>query len=350
LPATGSTSVVIFPQDFPTIRVHHYSLQTEYDLGNNYVFSLGYQGSLSRDLTFHSTPNGYAASLGFPLNPQIGGGGSSFSGDFWNMNGYGNYNAMIAEFRHQFSHQFMADVQFTWSKSMDTASGPFFENPFPFDLGRDYGPSEYNVGRAGKIFALYQPKFFHGNGLLEKIAGGWSISGIANIHSGFPWSPVVSVVAPGGGGSLYCGGCGYSTLYPAAFLGGAGTDLSNTQFKTGSNFANGGQAYFAVPTFTAFTGSNFGPALPQPGLHRSFETGPSYKDLDMTLTKAFGLPNMPVLGENAKIEFRVDAYNLFNTLNFNPGDIVNNIAQTGFGRAKTALSGRIVTLGARFNF
>jgi hypothetical protein len=345
LPATGTTNVVIFPHDFPTTRVHHYSLQTEYNLGDNYVMSIGYQGSLSRDLIFHSSPNGYAASLGFPLNSQIGGGGSAFSGDFWNMNGYGNYNAMIAELRHQFSRQFMADVQFTWSKSMDTASGPFFENPFPFDLGRDYGPSDYNVGRAGKIFAMWQPRFFRGNGFLEKIAGGWSLSGIANIHSGFPWSPVVNF-----GGSLYCSGCGYSTLYPAAYLGGAGTDLSNTQFKTGSNYPGGGTPFFSTPSFTTFTGSNSGAALPGPTLHRNFLTGPSYKDLDLTLTKAFGLPNMPVLGENSKIEFRLDAYNVFNSLNFNPGSISNNIANSNFGQATQALNGRIVTLGARFNF
>lgn len=53
--------------------------------------------------------------------------------------------------------------------------------------------------------------------MLEKIAGGWSLSGIFNIHSGFPWSPVVSVQ----GGSLYCGQCGYGTLFPAAYLGSA---------------------------------------------------------------------------------------------------------------------------------
>jgi len=239
----------------------------------------------------------------------------------------------------------MADVQFTWSKSMDTASGPFFENPFPFNVAKDYGPSDYNVGRAGKIFALYQPRFFRSNGLLDKIAGGWSISGVANIHSGFPYSPVINF-----GGSLYCSGCGYSTLYPAAFLGGAGTDLSNTQFKTGSNYPGGGTAFFTSPSFTAFTGSGFGAALPQPGLHRNFLVGPNYKDLDLTLTKAFGLPNVPVLGENAKIEFRLDAYNVFNSLNFNPNNVVNNIAQTGFGRDTAGLNGRIVTLGARFNF
>jgi hypothetical protein len=34
--------------------------------------------------------------------------------------------------------------------------------------------------------------------------------------------------------------------------------------------------------------------------------------LDVTLSKAFGLPKGRVIGENAKLELRVDAYNVFN--------------------------------------
>ena len=341
LPAGGkSANVIIFPQDFPTLRVHHYSLQAEYDLGASTVASVGYQGSLSRDIVFHSNPNAYAASLGYALNPQISG------GDFWNMNGYGNYNAMLTELRHQFSHQFMADAQFTWAKSMDTASGPYYENPYPFNPSADYGPSDYNVGRDFKAYALYQPTFFHGHSVLDKLVGGWSLSGVFDVHSGFPWSPTVNVV----GGSLYCGTCGYGTLYPASYLGGAGTDLSNAQFKTGANYPGGGTAFFSTPTYTAFSGNAFGSALPQLGLHRNFLTGPGYRNVDVTLTKAFGLPKMPVLGENAKIEFRVDAYNLFNFLNFNPNNLSNTITNSNFGQFTQGLNGRIVTLGARFNF
>lgn len=346
LPGNGKTAnVVIFPQDFPTLRVHHYSLQTEYNFGSNTVASIGYQGSLSRNIVFHSNPNAYAASLGYALNPQIGG------GDFWNMNGYANYNAMLTELRHQFSNQLSADAQFTWSKSMDTASGPYYENPYPFNVSLDYGPSDYNVGRAFKLFAVWTPAYFKPHGVLDKIAGGWTISGIFNLHSGFPWSPTVNVNDHNSPGNLYCGICfGYNIVYPTAYLGGAGNDLSNDQFKTGSNFAKGGNAYFSTqttyPTFTSGSGT----ALPGPTLHRNFLTGPGYRQLDMTLTKAFGLPNMPVLGENAKLEFRVDAYNLFNNLNFNPLSISNNIANSNFGQDTQALAGRTVTLGARFNF
>ena len=72
--------------------------------------------------------------------------------------------------------------------------------------------------------------------------------------------------------------------------------------------------------------------------------------MDLTLAKAFGFPKAPVLGENAKVEFRMDAYNLFNNLNFNPTSISNNIANANFGQATSALGARVVTLGARFTF
>jgi hypothetical protein len=213
------------------------------------------------------------------------------------------------------------------------------------------------------LIALWQPVFFHGsNRWIEKIAGGWSFSGIFVAHTGFPWTPIVNL--PGNVGNLYCGSCGYTQIYPAAYLGGAGTSTSNDQFKTGSNYPKGGAAYFAqtpacsatVTTncYTLYSGSNSGTANPPfPGVRRNSLNGPGYRDLDATLVKAFGLPNLKGLGENAKLEFRLDAYNVFNNLNFKntgPGDIVNDVNAPGFGRAQAALAGRVVTLGARFEF
>lgn len=341
LPANGTAvNVVMFPRDFPTLRVHHYSLQTEYTLPKDWVVSLGYQGSISKHLVFHKNPNAAPAALGYALNTQIGG------GDIWDMNGEANYNAMLLQVRHQFAHQFMVDAQYTWSKSMDTASGPYYENPFAYRPSLNWGPSDYNAGNVFKIFGMWQPKYFSENTWLGKIADDWTLSGILNIHTGFPWSPVVSVQ----GGSLYCGTCGYTTLYPAAYLGGAGSDYGTDQYKTGSNFPKGGQAYFTVPAYTAYAGSNYGSALPQTGLHRNAIQGPPYKSLDLSLAKAVKLPKAPVLGEGANIEVRADAYNVLNNLNMNPSSISNNIANANFGQATSALSGRVVTLGARFQF
>lgn len=342
LPTKGSVGVQIFPRNFPTTRAHHFSLETQYDLGHNLIASVGYQGTLSRNLPYTYNPNAVAATSGYTLNPQING------GTVWTTGGWGNYNAMLLELKERDYHGLMADAQFTWGKSMDTSTGPYTAPLYPYNLNIGYGPSDYNVGKNFKLMALWQPVFFHGrNAWLERIAGGWSISGILNVHSGFPWTPVVSVQ----GGSLYCGNCGATTLYPASYLGGAGTSTSNHAYATGANFPKGGLAYFTAPTYTAYTGSNYGTAVPQvPGVSRNSWVGPGYKNVDMTLAKAFGIPGNRILGENAKVEFRLDAYNVFNNENLSPFSISNNIANSNFGTYTSALGARAVTLGARFSF
>jgi carboxypeptidase family protein/TonB-dependent receptor-like protein len=348
LPATGSVGVEIFPNTLPTMRTHHYSFDMQYDLGHQYIMSLGYQGSLSRDIYFHENPLAVPVLQGAALNPQISG------GDYWGVNGRGNYNAMLAELKHQFSHQFMADAQYAWSRSMDTSSAPYSEQPYPYALNLDYGRSDYNVTNAFKLFGMWQPTFFRGgNSWVDKIAGGWSLSGIFNWHSGFPWSPMVSVQ----GGNLYCGNCGYSSLFPAAYLGGAGQGTSNKAFEQtaagpSQNFPNGGAAYFSTPSYTPFNCNTCsGTALPQPpGVYRNSLTLPGYKDVDLTISKGFGLPKMRVLGENARFELRMDAFNVFNNLNLNPGSISNNIASGNFGTLSSALAARVLSLGARFSF
>jgi hypothetical protein len=350
LPTTGSTGVEIFPNTLPTMRTYHYSFDMQYDLGHQYVMSLGYQGSLSRNIFFHENPLATPAVQGAALNPQING------GDYWGVNGRGNYNAMLAELKHQFSHQFMADAQYTWARSMDTSSAPYSEQPYPYDPTLSYGRSDYNVTNAFKVFGMWQPVFFHGNTWAHKIGDGWSLSGIFNWHSGFPWSPLVSVQ----NGFLYTGNCCYNTLFPAAYLGGAGHSTSTQAFEQttagpSQNFPNGGAAYFSTPTYTAYNCTPpvtcGGTSLPQPpGVYRNSLTLPGYKDVDLTISKGFGLPKMPVLGENARFELRMDAFNVFNNLNLNPGCISNNIGNSNFGTLSCALAARVLSLGARFSF
>jgi hypothetical protein len=237
---------------------------------------------------------------------------------------------------------------------MDTSSAPYSEQPYPYDLSLDYGRSDYNVANAFKLFGMWQPVFFHGNSWVDKVAGGWSLSGIWNWHSGFPWTQFVSTV----GGSLYCANCGSYNLLPAAYLGGAGTGTSNKDFEQtaagpSANFPSGGAAYFSTPTYTPYSCNPAcaGTSLPQnPGVARNYLTLPGYKDVDLTISKGFGLPKMPVLGENAKLEFRMDAFNVFNNLNLNPNSISNNIGNSNFGTLSSALAARVLSLGARFNF
>jgi hypothetical protein len=78
--------------------------------------------------------------------------------------------------------------------------------------------------------------------------------------------------------------------------------------------------------------------------------GPGYRDFDATLAKGFGLPNNRITGENARLEIRADAFNLFNIQDLGPTNVTNDITSPYFGRDNVALGGRTITLQARFSF
>lgn len=355
LPTAGQVSVNAFRTNFPTMYTEHYSLDTQTDLGAQFVLTLGYQGSVTRHTYFHYDENAVASVRGLPLNPQVN------SVNFWDNIGHGSYNAMLASLKHQFAHNFMLDAQLTWARSMDTSSAPYSEQDYPYDPSLNWGRSDYDIRRQEKFFAMWQPVLFHSNHQwAEKLAGGWSFSGILQLHTGFPWTPVYYSPV----GSLYCSTCNYYQVLPAAYNGLGGTDTSNDAYRSGPNVGNGvnknfplaatspnkAEAYFTPPALTP------GPAFPAtggvppqgPGVRRNFLTGPGYRDVDMTVSKVFGVPYWK--REGAGIEVRADAFNVFNLLNFNPGSISNNITSTNFGQAQSALGSRTVTMQARFQF
>ena len=357
LPTSGSPIfLTAFPSNPKTIANYHYSLGTEYQFRWSVVATLGYQGSQTRHLLVQSNYNAIAVGNGLPLNPV-----SNFI-DYYANTGTGNYNAMIATLRHNFAQHFNIEGQYTWSKAMDENSGPYEEDPYPYNSHAAYGRSDYNVADAFKLFGMWQPVFFHNaHGWAEKTVGGWSLSGIFNWHTGFPWNPVYN--ANTSGSALYYNGSGYSQLRPAAYVGGAGSDTSNSTFQqtTNPNYGGDGTAFFTPASFVVGPAFPAAAPPPAPGIHRNSLNGPHYNDLDASLTKAFGFPNMRVLGENAKLELRVDTYNLFNKLNIDTASIDNTVGSVNpdgtvqsvnsdFGVARTALGSRTVQLQARFSF
>jgi hypothetical protein len=369
LPTAGNGNIIIIGDghgNLPTTYTQHYSMDTQYQFSKYAVLSVGYQGSVSRHLISHLTPNSGAVVSGATLNPLVPNGG----GDFWTNTGSANNNALLVEGKHN-SRQLSLDAQFMWSKSMDTnGSGPYYEDPYlPANAAYSYGRSDFNIGKSFKAFGLWQPVIFKGShGYLEKIAGGWSLSGIFQFHTGFPFSPSYGLSQ-----SLYCQNCGYNNVRPQ-YRGNGGGDHSNNAFIKGSNFGNPGTAatttatvngsastvafsnnYFNVPNVTNLIQSTAGAQSPnvafpgQPGTARNSFDGPNYRNVDASLTKAFGIPNTRLLGESARFEIRADVFNLFNLLNLNPGSINTNIASS-FGQDTSALGGRTITFQGRFSF
>jgi hypothetical protein len=346
LPVSGApVSLTEIQNNMPTPVTYHYSLEAQYEFSPNWVATLGYEGSQTRHYTIQNNLDW----LYTPLNPMVNGLSYFYNG------ANAEYDALLAEVNHHFSRSFNLDVQYLWGRSLDEGSNEYSLDDYPFSPTYAFGPSDYNVAQDFKLWGTWSPNFFTGRGgLLAKVVGGWEMSGILEVHTGFPWTPVYGNT----GCNLIFQSSGYCTLRPAAYLGGALSDHSNSTFmSTTGDFPKGALSYFTVPSFQmgpAFPAT--GPIPPPPGVTRNSFTGPGYRDFDAMLGKTFGLPKMKLLGENAQLELRGDFFNLFNTLNLAPGSISNVISFDGvtsnpnFGQAQSALGARVIELTARFSF
>ncbi|HKS39041.1 MAG TPA: TonB-dependent receptor [Blastocatellia bacterium] len=323
--------------NLPNSYVYSFSLDTEYQLPANFIAALGYQGSSS-----HKFIRIADLTLVQPLNPR-------FDPVFFlipDVNG--NYHAMIARLSRAFAQGIRFDIVYRFAKTIDTLS---YEGPgaptnqtFPADQRTERGPSDYDVRHNLIVSGTWDlPIFRKREGFVGKVFGGWEINGIWTKHSGFPWTPKIFSSLRQPSGKFF------GPIRPRQYFGGAGNDTSDEAFLTGSNFPGGGPAFFDTTVVGNPPDFNLNP----PGIGRNSFRGPKFSAIDLSLVKNFGFPKLPALGEETKLELRVNFFNAFNQLNlapigfFDQGADVNSV---NFGRATAGLSGRVVEFQARFRF
>jgi len=357
LPTAGGANLNALPGTLPTEYSHHYSLDMQIDLGHSLVANLGYIGSSGHHTLYNYDANALGQIEGAPQNPLVN------SVNTFGSQGKSNNNMLLAGLKHQFSHTFSVEGQYAWAHSMDTDSGPYARDPYLFNPTFSYGRSDFDINQSFKVFGIWQPVLFRGShSWAEKVVGGWSLSGIATFHSGYGWTPFYQEPH-----QIYCNTCNYGfvQLRPN-YIGNSAINTSKQAFKEGTNFTNPGTVntgtnndqfsnnYFVVPNYANAITDNPGQAtsnfVPAPGLGRNSFPGPGYRNLDLNIAKAFGLPNMRVIGENAKIEIKANMLNALNLLNLTPTSISANIQGSNLGQTSNALGSRIITFQARFSF
>ena len=360
---TCCVDLTAFPTNLPTTQDLHYTLGAEYDLGHNWVASAGYQGSHTYNLLEHYNLYNPGSAQGIPLNPAVHG-VTIYAND-----STATFNALLLEVKHNFGQSFQFDTQYRLAHSMDFGSNAYAA-PYWQWRGLDVlASSDYDVKHAFKMYGIWTPTLFHGQkSWMEKVAGGWSLSGILNAHTGFPFTPNYSnSEITGGFDPVFSfgknAGGSSSDAGPGQLLPAAQSGLFKPNVRASGNVD--GAAFFTAPTVvpgTLFTclfanpdpvacpsgQQGFGPLPSAPGIQRNSYRGAGYFDVDATLSKSFGLPSMKVLGEGARLEFRMNFYNLFNKLNlWNPQP---DILSGHLGEAQSALGARVIEMQARFNF
>jgi hypothetical protein len=312
-----------------------------------------------------------------------------------NTNGDGLYNSLQAELRHQFSHGFLMQVAYTWSRdvtNVNSSEGGNGINPpgqviygasnsnDPLDLRQQYGPAAFNRPQRVVISYSYDLPWKHTDGFSGKALGGWSISGITTIQDGLPFSIQDSL-----GASIYYGGTGSSTSRAAlsdpvdcsASTGvcQSGVPLASSgsnQTRATSNWlnyqgpANPG-AFIPLGTIAASSPYCIGgvpnaagsPSAPCGSAGSTFVgagtgfgnsgvgvvSGPGQFNFDMALIK-----NTKIT-EWGTLQFRAEFYNLFNHAQFAPPSGNDVDTPSTFGQiTSTSTTPRVIQFGVKFLF
>ncbi len=335
-PNSGAVEVWGAQQFMPNPYSYIYSFQTEYSITRTLVASLGYSGSDA-----HRQVRIVNQNFLYPNNPAF------FAVYMPQPDVNGNYNAFLAVLTRTLHNGVQFQTSYRWSKSLDQLSyggpGASTNQTYPQDLHSEYGPSDYDARHYFKLSALWEVPSRYKSGLAGALLGGWELNPIIVYHTGYPWTPKIgqSVSTPGGP-SL-------GPIRPTVYYGGAGNDMSNSAFMTGSNFpVQEGHCTANAPGACYFNITASGP----PGVGRNSMRGPQFFQTDLSFGKMTRMP-WTRAGESTGLELRADVYNLFNQTNLSPfgffsaGTFADN---PNFGKADAALAGRVVQLQARFSF
>jgi len=327
-----SGSYGIFPNNVLPLTTN-YDLSFQRQLGRATVLSVNYVGTSGRHqmTSIDSNPGNQALCLllSNPANvsaasPTCGPGGEdqqyikadgtvidgtrtvfgtlALGSNPWMKTAAGSsYNSLQTSLKHRDRYTNFL-IGYTWSKSMDNSSDAF-DSSDPYVPSRSRALSVHDVPHnfvASYTVRLPFERFAHGGDVVKRVTEGWSIAGITSLVSGPP---------------VFLSESGYDQSLAGDF----------NALADSPSYANNGSKLFVGGTATSKNPRTrlpyFNPqffALPALGtmgnaMRRSFH-GPGVNNTDVSLAKD------TTLHESVKLEFRFEAYNVFNHAQFDGVD------------------------------
>ncbi len=238
------------------------------------------------DNYFFPNPRG----SGTRINPAVGQISSLY------FTGGSSYNSLQVVLTKHLTKNFQGQVNYTWGKSLDDGSSSTFGDTFSNSISslpiwaptRRRALSDFNIAHNFVANALYNfPKF---EGAKKWIISSWQVSGIVQLSTGLPFSPLIS------GDPL-----GLNSADPFDF-----PNRLNTPGCQGNPVNPGNKSHFIKTQCFAFP--NPGTELGNAG--RNSIIGPGLHNVDMSLMK-----NNKIT-ERLDAQFRVDLFNIFNFVNY----------------------------------
>ncbi len=328
LSATPTVSPSNVAPNLSTPAVLAWTLQVEQQVARSTSLTVSYIGShayhqiLSEDenepASILCSPGESACPAGVPagavyypttnkVNPALANTTSWISG------GTANYNALQVDLRRAYANGLQLRANYTYSKNLDdgsawntsvSANTPAYV-AYPADPALDYGPAATDVRHLAAINAIYDLPFGASRALLSgagpavnRVVSGWSVGSIADLQTGFPFSPQLGYNPTGSGDTRNPVRPSRNPAYQGALYTGGGTAARAARFFQPGAYA--APAYGTVGT-----------------LGRDTLTGPGSKEWDFSLLK-----NIP-LKERVHVQFRSEFFNILNHANLQtPNEVV----------------------------
>ena len=185
-----------------TTYIHEWNFTINRQLGHDYALTVGYVGKTGIKLLafrpFNAAP--YIPGVdaqGRPLSTESNAGSRApfLPGIYGTESIYldnsftSAYESMQVVLDKRFSKGFQLSTSYTLSKSIDSSStitlGSCLANPF--DARADRGRSDWDRRHAFVLSGVWSPPVYGSQrGVLGRVAGGWSLSGISRVQSGAP--------------------------------------------------------------------------------------------------------------------------------------------------------------------
>lgn len=256
-------------------------------------------------------------------------------------NGDSYYNSLQLNLAKQFAKGLQMQAAYTYSKSIDTASDSLGYYTIqavqlsqdPTNIRGERGLSVFDVRHNFSLNASYQIPYqtmsgaHGGRRMADLLLGGWEANTIITAHSGTPFSPTISFNNSRDGNS--------DNVERPSWAPGA----------TPESAVTGNPDQFVNPNaFVIAPSGRFG------NVARNALIGPNLRSVDLSLLKSNRIT------ERTSVQFRAEAFNLFNRANFGLPDVLTVFQQGGvvpsnFGQiTKTSTTSRQLQFGVKFIF
>jgi hypothetical protein len=321
--------------NFRNPMVHKWNLMVQRELPGNMALEIGYEGNHQAHQVILGNTDTY---------PNLGTTNSSISADSTRYinaacatcqsvgtglsmtvsNGFGNYAAGSAKLEKRFSHGLQFLTAYTWSHALANAGTPLSGSsnigfPDPTNWGSGYSSASWDIRHSFTSGFNYDLPFGKGkklgtnmNRAADLLVGSWHANGLVSLRTG---------IAYGLSGS--CQGV-WGRCEPDLAPG-----FVADQAPAGGRTPNQWFDINAYKVAAPLTGGTLG---------LQAMTGPPTKTLDFSVFKDFNV------SERWKLQFRSEAFNLFNTPQFStPGMTVTDSKALGgngnFGKITSSVTG-----------